>query len=74
MSMYRSFYPAASPELVVHADAKRFPLRKSAHKAPADARMYWHREGEHIVPYQIDADGTVTQLEARVRRVVEVTG
>lgn len=74
MSMYRSFYPAASPDLVVNADAKRFPLRESKEEAAKDGRRYWHVEGYHLVPYQIDADGTVTQLEARVRRVVEVTG
>lgn len=72
MTRYRSFYPAASPELVVHADAKRFPLRGSAYKAAEDARDFWHKEGEHTVPYRIDADGTVTELTARVRRVVEV--
>lgn len=73
MSTYRSFYPAVEAALVTNADAKRFPLRDTAHKAAEDARMYWHKEGQHIVPYRID-NGAVTELTVRVHRVMEVVG
>ena len=72
MSTYRSFYRDVEPVLVRDADPKRFPVRQTAHQAAKDAADYWHKEGYHLVPYQIDSDGTVTQLTTRIHRVMEV--
>lgn len=72
MSKYRSFYPNVEPALVLNAQAKTFPLRSTPHEAAQDARDRWHKEGEHIVVYQISADDTVTEMQSRVKREVQV--
>lgn len=69
---YRAFYPAVEAALVTNADAKRFPLRDTAHKAAEDARRFWHTQGEKIVPYQIGPDGKVTELQVRTYLETEV--
>lgn len=71
---YRHFYPGLTSDDVAAADPKRFPLRSTAPEAAADARLHWHREGEHTVPYRMEPDGTVTELTARMKRRIEVAG
>lgn len=72
MTNYRAFYPSVEPELVLNAQDKTFPLRATAQEAAADARDRWHKEGEHIVVYRIDDDNTVTEMQSRVKREVQV--
>lgn len=72
MTQYRAFYPAVEPSLVLNAQAKTFPLRSTPHEAAQDARDRWHKEGEHIVVYQIGEDNTVTEMQSRVKREVRV--
>lgn len=73
MTQYRGFYPKpATAEDVFAADERTFPLRTSPLHAAQDCRDFWHREGQHIIVYRLNSDGTVTEMESKVKRSVVV--
>ena len=69
--VYVAYPNVADTSYVVDAPAT-FPRRDTALQAAEDCRDAWHKRGHVLSLYQIDADGTVTRLEARLHRVLEV--
>ena len=75
--VYIAYPPVSDLDYVRESDPAKFPRRATEAEVAADVQRAWHNPGadrhaQHLVPYHISADGTVTRLDARIHRVLEV--